>query len=88
MRVPKIRPTAIIIIATRQRHDDGSAATTQCSILRLTPPLGRIVLLHHQWDHVQLLLMSVVGLQSTLRYSRSSSRRGNTHSRSDQPRPQ
>ena len=41
-------------------------STTQDLPLRLTPPLRLVVLLHHQWDHVQLLLVGVVGLQSTL----------------------
>jgi hypothetical protein len=36
---------------------------TQSSELILTPSLRLIVLLHHQWDHIQLLLMGVVGLQ-------------------------
>ena len=31
--------------------------------MRLTPALWLIVLLHHQWDHVQLLLVGVVGLR-------------------------
>ena len=35
---------------------------THHSVLRLTPSFRLVVLLHHQWDHVQLLLVRVVGL--------------------------
>ena len=35
--------------------------------LNLTPALRLVVLLHHQRDHVQLLLMGVVRLQAALR---------------------
>jgi hypothetical protein len=39
---------------------------TQDWVLTLTPTLGGIVFLHHEWDHVQLLLVAVVSLHSTL----------------------
>ena len=39
---------------------------TQDSVPILTPALRLIVLLHHEWNHVQLLLVGVVGLQPAL----------------------
>ena len=40
-------------------HVDGIAQAQRIAV-RLTPALWSIILLHHQWDHVQLLLMGVV----------------------------
>ena len=40
-------------------HVDGIAQVQRVAV-RLTPALWSIILLHHQWDHVQLLLMGVV----------------------------
>jgi hypothetical protein len=33
-------------------YDDGVAKKSEDLMLRLTPALGSIVRLHHQWDHV------------------------------------
>ena len=41
-------------------HVDGIVQAQHILGLRLTPALWGIILLHHQWDHVQLLLMGVV----------------------------
>ena len=65
IRVPMIRPTTSRTI-TCQQHD-GIVTRTHDLLSRLTPPLRSVVFLHHQRDHVQLLLVGVVGLQTTLR---------------------
>ena len=60
-----IRPTTSRTI-TCQQHD-GIVTRKHDLLSRLTPPLRSVVFLHHQRDHVQLLLVGVVGLQTTLR---------------------
>ena len=68
-----IRPTTNSMIPCQWQqsyawHADGvlqKPTQGMILVLGLTPTLRLIVLLHHQRDHIQLLLMGVVGLCAT-----------------------
>eukprot|EP01043_Picozoa_sp_COSAG02_P009572 COSAG02_NODE_327_length_24561_cov_92.867754_11_plen_247_part_00 len=67
IRVPMIKPTASSIAARQWLTK--ALGNMQGVAVRLTPALRQVVLLHHQRDHVQLLLMGVVGWERSSKLS-------------------